>query len=207
MAIGVPTQVLLTSPSALNTTAGDPARCTLNAAAGGWPREGEAFAGVVVNSTAIRCDVNTTVDLGGKVELGAALSQGATTLSIVGALQVHARLSVSVGRQPYTDEATGTLLVRLSADACPGATLGPSATFRVNGATHTLQLSSADLRRGATTVLSFPMASLPPSILVAANATIEFKLGSLAAAKALPFVRLGASRTSQSVLDYATGAV
>jgi hypothetical protein len=58
-------------------------------------------------------------------------------------------------------------------------------------------------------VLSFSLASLPAAVSADSNATITFELRGVAAAVALPlsFVRLGQARSSQSVLDYATGAV
>ena len=122
-------------------------------------------------------------------------------------LRLHASLSVSIGRQPYTDEQQGSLLVRLSADAFPAAELTPLATLLVGGIRHSLALSGPKLRRGRTNVLAFPLAELPPTILLDANATVSFELASVATATPLPFVRLGQSRASQSVLDYTTGAV
>ena len=122
-------------------------------------------------------------------------------------LRLHASLSVSIGRQPYTDEQQGSLLVRLSADAFPAAELTPLATLLVGGIRHSLALSGPKLRRGRTNVLAFPLAELPPTILLGANATVSFELASVATATPLPFVRLGQSRASQSVLDYTTGAV
>ena len=122
-------------------------------------------------------------------------------------LRLHASLSVSIGRQPYTDEQQGSLLVRLSADAFPAAELTPLATLLVGGIRHSLALSGPKLRRGRTNVLAFPLTELPPTILLGANATVSFELASVATATPLPFVRLGQSRASQSVLDYTTGAV
>ena len=122
-------------------------------------------------------------------------------------LRLHASLSVSIGRQPYTDEQQGSLLVRLSADAFPAAELTPLATLLVGGNRHSLALSGPKLRRGRTNVLAFPLTELPPTILLDANATVSFELASVATATPLPFVRLGQSRASQSVLDFTTGAV
>jgi hypothetical protein len=59
---------------------------------------------------------------------------------------------VSLGRQPYTDESAGQLLVRLSADAFPAArSLGsPMATLRLQraGTQHALPLTGLAPRRG-----------------------------------------------------------
>lgn len=135
-------------------------------------------------------------------------------------LHLHPSLSVSVGRQPYTDETEGSLLVRLSADAFPAApTLTPAATLLVGGRQHALVLKGPKLQRGKTTVLTFSLAELPPTVglLVGGEAengnntgsaaTVTFEISGIATATPLPFVRLGDSRSSQSVLDYATGAV
>ena len=57
---------------ATNLTAGDHATCTLTAAAGGWERQPETFAGgVVLNASAVRCKVNASADLGGLASLTA----------------------------------------------------------------------------------------------------------------------------------------
>lgn len=92
-------------------------------------------------------------------------------------MQLHASLSVSIGRQPYTDEDQGSLLVRLSEEAFPTAdVLMPAATLLVSGSHHKLALSGPKLQRGRTVVLSFPLADLPPTILVAAGAMVRFEL-------------------------------
>ena len=123
-------------------------------------------------------------------------------------MRLHASLSVSIGRQPYTDEDEGSLLVRLSDEAFPTAgVLTPVAILLVSGSHHKLALSGPRLQRGRTNVLSFPLADLPPTILLAAGAMLSFELVGVATATPLPFVRLGQAQASQSVLDYATGAV
>jgi hypothetical protein len=242
---------------ATNLTAGDHATCTLTAAAGGWERQPETFAGgVVLNASAVRCKVNASADLGGLASLTAVatcvcapalalLCFSVTAFdacyscseiecrlcvclyathrnggSLSADLHLHPSLSVSVGRQPYTDETEGSLLVRLSADAFPAApTLTPAATLLVGGRQHALVLKGPKLQRGKTTVLTFSLAELPPTVglLVGGEAengnntgsaaTVTFEISGIATATPLPFVRLGDSRSSQSVLDYATGAV
>lgn len=122
-------------------------------------------------------------------------------------MQLLSSLSVSIGRQPYTDEQQGSLLVRLSEDAFSTAVLTPVATLLVGGSRHTLELSGPKLQRGRTNVLSFPLVDLPAIILTDVRATISFELTGVAIAAPLPFVRLGKVQKSQSVLDYATGAV
>ncbi len=122
-------------------------------------------------------------------------------------MRLHSSLSVSIGRQPYTDERQGTLLVRLSEDAFSTVVLTPVATLLVGGSRHQLKLSGPKLQRGRTQVLSFPLVDLPATILTDARATISFELTGVATATPLPFVRLGQVQKSQSVLDYATGAV
>jgi hypothetical protein len=190
-----------------NATAGEHVVCTLSSTAGGWTRETETFAGgVVLNATAVRCRVNASADLGGLASLSAVTASGG---SVAAQMRLHAQLSVSIGRQPYTDETTGQLLVRLSADAFPAVEeLSPMASLLLGGRKHSqLMLTGPALQRGRTTVLSFALESLPP-IFVDSNATVTFELrGVAAAASALPFVLLGQTRASQSVLDYATGAV
>ena len=128
--------------------------------------------------------------------------------SLSAELQLHPLLSVSLGRQPYTDESQGSLLVRLSDGAFGNiAVLTPVATVLVAGNHYKLELSGPKLQRGQTTVLSFPLMHLPPTILGDANATVSFELAGVAAATPLPFVRLGQAQASQSIVDYATGAV
>lgn len=128
--------------------------------------------------------------------------------SLSAELQLHPLLSVSLGRQPYTDESQGSLLVRLSDGAFGNiAVLTPVATVLVAGNHYKLELSGPKLQRGQTTVLSFPLTHLPPTILGDANATVSLALAGVAAATPLPFVRLGQAQASQSVVDYATGAV
>ena len=190
----------------VNVSAGEHAVCTLSSAAGGWAREVETFSGgVVLNATAVRCRVNATADLGGLASLRALTTSGG---SVAAELRLHAQLSVSIGRQPYTDESTGQLLVRLSADAFPTTNdLRPLATLLQSGSAHALSLTGPVLQRGKTTVLSFPLSSLPPTTLFGSNATVTFELRGVVTATPLPFVRLGEGRASQSVLDYATGAV
>lgn len=122
-------------------------------------------------------------------------------------MRLYASLSVSLGRQPYTDETQGSLLVRLSKDAYPSVRLIPRATLVVGNSQHVLQLTGPELQRGRTNVLWFSMANLPLTVLVAARATVFFELTTVVTAPLLPFVRLGRSRDSQSVLDYSTGAV
>ena len=79
------------------------------------------------------------------------------------------------------------------------------------GGSHALSLAGPPLQRGKTTVLSFPLAPLPATVLADSNATLTFELRGVvepgSKALPLPFVRLGQARRSQSVLDYATGAV
>lgn len=118
-------------------------------------------------------------------------------------------MSISIGRQPYTNEQQGSLLVRLSEDAFSSAAtvLTPVATLLVGGSRHKLNLSGPELQRGRTNLLSFPMADLPATVPTEANATLSFTLAGLATATPLPFVRLGHVQASQSVVDYATGAV
>ena len=192
-----------------NVSVGEHAVCTLSSTVGGWTRETETFAGgVVLNATAVRCRVNASADLGGLASLRAVTTSGG---SVTAQLRLHAQLSVSIGRQPYTDEKTGQLLVRLSADAFPAAKeLTPMASLLLGGRKHSqLLLTGPALQRGRTNVLSFALESLPAPIFVGSNATVTFELRGVAAAtaSALPFVRLGQARASQSVLDYATGAV
>ena len=65
--------IMLASGSPVpNLTAGERAVCTLVAAAGGWAREPETFAnGLVLNTSAVRCAVNATAELGGLASLRA----------------------------------------------------------------------------------------------------------------------------------------
>jgi hypothetical protein len=114
--IGVVTDVVLTdADSGLNLTAGQHATCTLGHAPGGWARVAENFTGVVLNSTSVRCHVNSSADLGGLAALGATTAAGKTVRGAT--LRTHARLSVSLGRQ-YTSNRPLLVIYRAFLTAC-----------------------------------------------------------------------------------------
>ena len=114
--IGVLMDVALTdADSGLNLTAGQHATCTLGHALGGWARVAENFTGVVLNSTSVRCHINSSADLGGLAALGATTAAGKTVRGAT--LRTHARLSVSLGRQ-YTSNRPLLMIYRAFLTAC-----------------------------------------------------------------------------------------